>query len=629
MATGHGAGEDYSSLKPGTNLQRTLDAWGKGPFCASCHNILYPLPPEQSPPQAENFVESMGMEPSLKRLTDGSGSDVSALYSPKGDRIFWVTDSQGGWTIWSMNDDGRDKKQLTSNDVISGWPSWSPDGQEITYWAYDPASKTTDIWKMNADGSTKVKLTSDGTYKGSPMWSPRGDRIAYTANQTGNMEVYVINTDGGGQKQLTTGHNLGYSLETRTTWNPDGVRLYYQALTFPLPPYTVTTISGDVAFVEIFMVNVDTGKESNLTPKLHENVRSVSSDGEKMACISLRSPNYGLWIMNTDGTNQTRLTWDGQGDRAPRFSPDGKKIVYWSIAYGSQPDIWLINVDGTNKTRLTTSEHHDIYPSWSPDGRKIIFESDRAGGYNIWQLTLDQPITVGVAFENCAIQGNASKALVTIRPTKDPQGEIELEKIGLHFDWNSEQEYYETKIAKTLRGPKDTYEMNLTFTVPGDAKLGHHFYDVKVEYHDRNTGATTGIYEHTAKDMEIGTITQNECNTYYRKLGYELERLQSEVTNRSSTIEGYFEYLLKPNAERFMKANDEYYQATHQYLAGDYQGALLRFRKVVALLGEQDSQLTVQNMSNLFSLTFLPVAIIIPMITGLHKKRGHVRTHRG
>ncbi|MCJ7761728.1 hypothetical protein MUP59_11405, partial [Candidatus Bathyarchaeota archaeon] len=145
----------------------------------------------------------------------------------------------------------------------------------------------------------------------------------------------------------------------------------------------------------------------------------------------------------------------------------------------------------------------------------------------------------------------------------------------------------------------------------------------------RNTGATTGIYEHTTKDMEIGTITQNECNTYYRKLGYELERLQSEVTNSSSTIEGYFEYLLKPNAERFMKANDEYYQATHQYFAGDYQGALLRFRKVVALLGEQDSQLTVQNMSNLLSLTFLPVAIIIPIITGLHKKRGHVRTHRG
>ena len=282
MATGHGAGEDYSATKPGLNLQRMLDAWGKGPFCATCHNILYPLPPEQSPTQTDNFVESMGMEPSLKRLTDGSGSDVSALYSPKGDRIFWVTDSQGGWTIWSMDGDGRDKKQLTSNDVISGWPSWSPDGQEITYWAYDLTSKTADIWKMNADGSTKVKLTSDGTYKGPPMWSPRGDRISYTANQTGNMEVYVINNDGGGQKQLTTGHNPGYSVETRTTWHPDGVRLYYQALTFPFPPFTVTTISGDVAFVEIFMVNVDTGNESNLTPKLHENVRSVSSDGKKM-----------------------------------------------------------------------------------------------------------------------------------------------------------------------------------------------------------------------------------------------------------------------------------------------------------------------------------------------------------
>jgi TolB protein len=236
---------------------------------------------------------------------------------------------------------------------------------------------------MKPDGSSKVKLTTDGSFKGPPTWSPRGNRIAYTSNLTGNMEAYVMNLDGSGKKELTTGHNPGYWVEARLTLHPDGERLYYQVTTFPLPPGTYPSIQDDVAFVEIFMVDIGTGESRNLTPRLHENVRSVSSDGEKLACISLRSPSYGLWVMDFDGSNQTRLTWHGQGDRAPRFSPDGKRIVYWSLEAANLPDIWMISTDGSNKTRITCNSHLDIYPSWSPDGRKIVFESDRTGNFDI------------------------------------------------------------------------------------------------------------------------------------------------------------------------------------------------------------------------------------------------------
>jgi TolB protein len=362
------------------------------------------------------MAEPKMMEAGIKRLTSSEGRDVGAVYSPEGGRIVWVTDSLGNWTIWVMNDDGTGKQQLTPSNVISGWPSWSPDGGEIAYWSWDPASKTCDIWKVRSDGSSRVKLTVDGSFKGPPMWSPRGDRIAYTANQTGNMEVYVMKTDGAGIRQLTRGHNPEYWVESRTTWHPDGVHLYYQVTTFPLPPLTVPEIKDDVAFVEIFMLNVDTGEERNLTPRLHENVRSISKDG-KMACISLRSPNYGLWIMNEDGTGQTRLTWNGKGDRAPRITPDGKKIVYWSLASGN-PDIWVINSDGTNNTQLTRSPYMDIYPQWSPDGKKIIFESDRAGNFDIWQLSLNDPVSVSVDFGKCVVLGSMGKASLTGCGTK-------------------------------------------------------------------------------------------------------------------------------------------------------------------------------------------------------------------
>jgi len=627
----------YSSVRV-VSLQRTLDAYGKGPFCASCHSIPYPLPPEKLTHQPAKPVGVTEMEPGLRRLTYDHGRDVGTVYSPKENRIVWATNRFGNWTIWIMNDDGSNKKQLTSADVISGWPSWSPDGQEIAYWSYNLTTGTCDIWRMRSDGTLKAKLTTDGTFKGPPMWSPRGDRIAYTANQTGNMEVYIINTDGSGKKQLTTGHPAERFVETRVTWHPDGERLYYQVTTFPLPPRTFPSIPDDVAFVDIFMVNVDTGYERNLTPRLHENVRSVSPDGKKMACISLRSPNYGLWVMNDDGTNQTRLTWDGEGDRAPRFSPDGRKIVYWSLAAEGQPDIWMINVDGSNRTRLTKNSYQDIYPFWSPDGRKIVFESDRAGNFDIWLLSLDRRLDVDVKFESSVTQESIGKALITIKPTTNSSGTLRLEKVRLHFDWAPEDKYVESfsSLPKTLTGPDDVYQAYVEFQVPKDAPLGYHFYDVKVEYSEIDGGVgSTRTYEHSAGDFEVGTPEHMQSDILYKELDAELKRIHTGAINRSFStgyamsegtlpLKSYFEYLLKPDSEYFRKANEEFYAGESSYYEGNYIAALAHFQQAKTYLSEQPSEATAgQTQPDPFALLILSsiaAAIVVGAIV-LHNRK--------
>jgi hypothetical protein len=111
----------YAKRAKTASLQRTHDAYGKGAFCASCHNMLYPLPPEELLHiPVQRIFEHVEMEPGLKKLTHSLGRDVGAVYSPKEDKIVWVTDSFGNWTIWIMNDDGSNKKQLTSSGVISG-----------------------------------------------------------------------------------------------------------------------------------------------------------------------------------------------------------------------------------------------------------------------------------------------------------------------------------------------------------------------------------------------------------------------------------------------------------------------------------------------------------------------------
>jgi len=630
---------DYGTAST-SSLQRMLDAWGKGAFCASCHNMPYPLPPEESF-NAPNLTRiprsvSIDMEPNVERLTYDAGRDVGAFYSPDGDRIFWVTDRLGNWTIWSMNPDGADKKQLTSNDVISGWPSWSPDGKEIAYWSWDVMTNTGDIWKMNADGSSKVKLTNDGSFKGPPMWSPRGDRIAYTSDLTGNIEVYVINTDGTGNRQITTGHPPEYFVETRVTWHPDGERLYYQVCTFPIPKGTYTIIPKDVAFVEIFMINVDTGEEANLTPKLHENVRSVSQDGKKLACISLRSNNYGLWVMNSDGTDHTRLTFDNFGDRAPRFSPDGQKIVYWSIAYGNQPDIWMINVDGTGKTRLTTSPYQEVYPSWSPDGKKVIFESDRTGNFDIWQKAVDEPIEVDMNIETWATPGNMNKAFLTVK-LNNPNSKVEIQKIALRPDWTSEENFidYSESLPTTLTDSNNAQVFTLNIEVPKDVELGYHFYDVRVEYSEavNEVSGETRIYDCTGGDLEIGHIDRAKCEELNKILDNELTEVHEAKINESiaqgefsaemiEPLKGYLDFLVRPEAEYFLKANNEYYAANQLRRRGQYTEAVDRFENIEGILAIQESESNVNSNSwmTLF-YTVLPLAVVVIAICLILIKR--------
>jgi Tol biopolymer transport system component len=615
-----------------TPARRPLDTWGRGPFCWSCHTLAYPSPPDWRPGEPEIFMKATPMESGLKRLTDSLGRDIGAVYHPNEDRILWVTDSLGNWTIWSMNDDGSSKKQLTSETIISGWPCWSPDGEEISYWSYDPGSKTNDIWKMKSNGSYKVRLTIDGSFKGPPVWSPKGDRIAYATNITGNVELYVMNTDGSEQKKVTSGHTWDCFLETRPTWHTDGIRLYYSEAKFPLPPGISPGIPGDIADVEIHMINVDTGEDLILTPRCHDYVHSVSSDGKKLAIISNRSPNYGLWVMNSDGTDQTRLTWDGYGDRTPKISSDGKKILYWSLVNAFQGDVYVCDYNGGNKIRLTANPNNDAQPIWSPNENKIVFESDRSGNFDLWLILLDQDLEADVSFDGCLIPGDKGEAFLSIRPSNHNFKTIKIDKVGLHFDWDDADKYVWIKdsIPKILSRQDDRYHVNFNFSVPERAELGYHFYDVRIQYSEKNIGKDEPIkiFEQTAGDLLLGTLAQTECVSLYRELSFELERIHGETINRSiekgefsaemvEPLMGYLEFLLEPEADYFLEANDEFYQANSLYIKGNYEKALPHFQKAKTIL--INHQITGSNeqlpvplvLSTLSTILFAALTIIL------------------
>jgi TolB protein len=97
-----------------------------------------------------------------------------------------------------MNADGSTKRRL-SFDRSSSFHSWSPDGRRILYVS---SRGNNEIYVVNPDGSGRRNLTRNPTFDGQPAWSPDGRRIAFASKRDGEWGIYVMNADGSGQQKL-------------------------------------------------------------------------------------------------------------------------------------------------------------------------------------------------------------------------------------------------------------------------------------------------------------------------------------------------------------------------------------------------------------------------------------------
>ncbi|MSS73107.1 MAG: choice-of-anchor D domain-containing protein [Candidatus Latescibacteria bacterium] len=139
---------------------------------------------------------------------------------------------------------------------------------------------------------------------------------------------------------------------------------------------------------EIYVVNSDGTGQTRLTNNSAGDYPSWSPDGGKIAFVSERDGNEEIYVINSDGSGQTRLTNNSASDAIPSWSPDGSKITFTSSRNGNM-EIYVMNSDGTGQIRLTNNPAIDWIPSWSPDGGKIAFVSDREGDMDIYVMNSD------------------------------------------------------------------------------------------------------------------------------------------------------------------------------------------------------------------------------------------------
>jgi TolB protein len=158
-------------------------------------------------------------------------------------------------------------------------------------------------------------------------------------------------------------------------------------------------------------------------PAVHTATAEASWPGRdgKIAFVSARGsdPNAccqtDLYTMGADGSGVTPLTSDLADDRAPAWSPDGRRLAFQSDRGGPAGvyDIWVVNADGTGLARVTDHPGSDEAPAWSADGSRVFFQSDRSGNFDIYSQRLDGADLRQLTRDPAADLGPAASALGT------------------------------------------------------------------------------------------------------------------------------------------------------------------------------------------------------------------------
>ena len=146
-----------------------------------------------------------------RQITDGSSIAWNNHWSPDGKRIAFTgrDNPQSELAVFVMRPDGSSRRQVTHVPAAEGgaqWPVWSPDGRRLAIQVNSRSLKNTaHIWTVDVATGAALKLAAhDQPYLDeTPSWFPDGRRIAFQSNRTGRMEVWVMNADGSGARQVT------------------------------------------------------------------------------------------------------------------------------------------------------------------------------------------------------------------------------------------------------------------------------------------------------------------------------------------------------------------------------------------------------------------------------------------
>ena len=253
----------------------------------------------------------------LRQVTRDPSDDLKPSRAPPARdaraRIAFQSDRDGDGEISTIDGDGNGLRQLTHNLTSDTDPAWSPDGSAIAFVGHRGGE--TDVFVMRPDASAQRPVTADDAIESSPPWSPDGDELVFGVTRGSGSTISRIDIRTRARSEITD----GTAVDSHPSWfrfsNPNGSSA--DLIAFDRVP----SAGGDY---EVMTFNVANGALNDLTMSRSQDVTPVwSSGGGHVAFVTDRDRDRDLYVMNADGTQQTRLTSNGSDDGEPdnRGSP--------------------------------------------------------------------------------------------------------------------------------------------------------------------------------------------------------------------------------------------------------------------------------------------------------------------
>ncbi len=224
----------------------------------------------------------------------------------------------GTQSLLTVEADGSDGASFPDHPIMSGGPSWSPDGTKLAYTYFSGTVGANDSFGVvirDADGTGLNEVLTTSMSPGKPTWSPDSAWLALTLSDNSGTGLYKIRTNGTQLTQILPTNARG------PAWSPSGTEI---ALSREL------TAGGGSQIV------------------------LVSPTGTSLATLTSSNADFAE-------------------ARDPAWSPDGTRIAFTAQTAGGDYSIWVMNADGSGATRLAD---RGLEPEWAPNGALILFTRD-------------------------------------------------------------------------------------------------------------------------------------------------------------------------------------------------------------------------------------------------------------
>lgn len=258
-----------------------------------------------------------------------------------------------------------------------------------------------DIYSVAPGGGDLVNLTGpltapvgspDSAFE--PSVSADGNRIVFGVDSQASSEIWIVNADGSGAKQLTD-DNL---LDQAPAISPDGTRVVWNQHS-PFPTYlerNIWTMGSDGSGQQLFFDGGNEERSSQFTP-----------DGQTLV-VGSETGDYDIRKIPASLAGAPYTTSTGIADEddqltyEPTVSPDGSKVAFMQVPtsapLGSPFDIYGVSIDGGTPVPLFDAAASERDPSYSPDGTKMAFTVDGVPMIgNADGSGEPQPLDIGVA----------------------------------------------------------------------------------------------------------------------------------------------------------------------------------------------------------------------------------------